>query len=214
MPDINISATKRTDHKGSTNTNLRKKGMVPGILYGLKGENVPIAVNELALRPLIYTKDANTFSLSVEGGVDSLKCIMKDVQFHPITEKPIHFDFFGLEDSTREIHLEVSVHLVGNAIGVMRDHGVLQHIIHKLDIACLPKDIPGHIDINIEALEIGHSIKVSDLKYDGLRIMNDPHAAVVAVIPPVQEVAAVVPGADAVKEPEVVTKGKKEEDKK
>ncbi|CAN5641025.1 50S ribosomal protein L25 [soil metagenome] len=210
MPEINIQAEKRTDHKGSTNTNLRRSGMVPGILYGLKGENVPIAVKENALRPLIYTKDANTFNVSVEGGVSSLKCIMKDVQFHPLTEKPIHFDFFGLEDATREIHLEVSIHLIGNAIGVMRDHGVLQHIIHKLDIACLPKDIPGHIEINIEGLEIGHSIKVSDLKYDGLRILNDPQAAVVAVIPPVQETVA-APVADAVKEPEVVTKGKKEE---
>ena len=210
MPEINIQAEKRTDHKGSTNTNLRKSGMIPGILYGLKGENVPIAVKEKALRPLIYTKDANTFNLSVDGGVSALKCIMKDVQFHPLTEKPIHFDFFGLEDAKREIHLEVSVHLVGNAVGVMRDHGVLQHILHKLDIACLPKDIPGHLDINIEALEIGHSIKVSDIKKEGLRILNDPHAAVVAVIPPVAEVAA-APGTDAAKEPEVVTKGKKED---
>jgi len=211
MSEINITAVKREDFRGSATVNFRKSGMIPGIFYGHASGNIPIAVNELALRPLIYTSESHVVNLNIEGVNEKFNAIIKDVQFHPLSDKPIHFDFQSLSDD-KEIHIEVPVHLVGNSIGV-RSGGLLQHVYHKLEVICLPKNIPAHIELDIANLEIGNSIKISDLNYEGVKFINDAHATVVGVVAPKGVTEAVVEGAEAAKEPEVVAKGKKEETK-
>lgn len=213
MSEINITAVKREDFKGSATLNYRKNGMVPGIFYGHASGNIPIAVNELALRPLIYTSESHVVNLNIEGVNEKFNAIIKDVQFHPLSDRPIHFDFQALSED-REIHIEVPVHLVNNAIGV-RNGGLLQHVFHKLEVVCLPKNIPAQIEIDIANLDIHQSIKIGDLKYEGVKFVNDANATIVAVVPPTKasDAAAGAEGADAAKEPEVVAKGKKEEDK-
>jgi len=207
MSEINITAVKRDDFKGSTTTSYRKKGMIPGIFYGHASGNIPIAVNELALRPLIYTSESHVVNLNIEGVNEKFNAIIKDVQFNPLSDKPVHFDFQSLSDD-KEIHIEVPVHLSGNAMGV-RNGGLLQHVYHKLEVICLPKNIPASIEIDIRDLEINQAIKISDLKYEGVKFVNDPHATVVAVNAPKGGTDAAAEG-EAGKEPEVVAKGKKE----
>lgn len=211
MSEINITAVKREDFRGSATVNFRKSGMIPGIFYGHPSGNISIAVNELALRPLIYTSESHVVNLNIEGVNEKFNAIIKDVQFHPLSDKPIHFDFQSLSDD-KEIHIEVPVHLNGNAIGV-RGGGLLQHVYHKLEVICLPKNIPASINIDIAGLEINHSIKISDLqeKYPDVKFINDPHATVVGVNAP-KGVADAAAG-DAAKEPEVVAKGKKDDAK-
>ena len=109
------------------------------------------------------------------------------------------------------IAIEVSVQLIGNAIGI-REGGILQHILHKLDIECLPSNIPSHFDIDISQLNIGDSIKVSDVKIDSVKILNDEHASIVAVVAPTIEKEPVAADTETPAEPEVITKSKKEDE--
>jgi len=206
MSEINITAVRRDDFKGSTTRGYRVKGMIPGIFYGHESGCIPIAVNELALRPLIYTSESHVVNLNIEGNDGKFNAIIKDVQFNPVSDKPVHFDFQSLS-ADKEIHIEVPVHLNGNPIGV-RNGGLLQHVYHKLEVICLPKHIPASFNLDIAGLEIGQSIKISDLKYEGVKFINDQHATVVAVNAPKGGAEAVA--GDDTKEPEVVAKGKKE----
>jgi large subunit ribosomal protein L25 len=209
MSEITLNAKKRGEYKDSTLNQLRKKGIIPGIYYGHGIENIELTANELDLRPVIYTTESHIVNLKFNDD-KSLSCILKDVQFHPVTDKPLHFDLIALKEG-ETINIEVSVQLVGNPIGI-REGGVLQHSLHKLDIECLPADIPAHIDINIADMNIGDSFKVSDIKNDKIKILNDENASIVAVVAPTVEKEAAAETGEAPTEPEVITKSKKEED--
>jgi large subunit ribosomal protein L25 len=211
MSEITLTATIRTE-LGKKVKNLRAKGLVPGIYYGHGQKNIPIAMGELALQPLYRTTATHVINLKLDDGSNHA-CILRDVQFDPVTDRPVHFDLFGLNQD-EELTLEVPVTVVGTAKGV-RDGGILQHIIHKLRVSCLPKHIPDHIEVNVESLEINRSIHVSDLSVPNVKILENEQSAVVAVVPPtvLKETpaeAAAVEAAPA--EPEVIAKGKKPEE--
>ena len=211
MAEIILKAERRTDFKKSTSNQMRKAGSVPGIYYSFGEEPIPIKVTELSLRPLVFTSESHIVSLQIQGDSKPISCILKDTQFEPITSRIIHFDLLGLKEG-ETLTMEVSVILKGNAVGV-KDGGIVQHNLHKLEVKCLPQNIPPHIDVDITNLAIGDSIKVSDLKLEGIEILNDENASIVSVVPPVQEAkpeeAAAAEGTTA--EPEVIAKGKKEE---
>jgi len=210
MAEIILKAERRTDFKKSTSNQMRKSGIIPGIYYSFGEEPIPIKVNELSLRPLVFTSESNIVSLQIEGENKPLSCILKDTQFEPVTSRIIHFDLIGLKEGEM-LTIEVSVILKGNAVGV-KEGGIVQHNLHKLEIKCLPQNIPPHIDVDITNLSISDSIKVSDLKFEGIEILNDENASIVSVVPPVQEAKPEeAAAAEAPAEPEVISKGKKEE---
>ena len=213
MAEIILKAERRTDFKKSISNQMRKAGFIPGIYYSFGEEPISIKVNELALRPLVFTSESNLVSLQIEGENNPKSCILKDTQFEPISGRITHFDLIGLKEGEK-ITLEVSLILKGSAIGV-KEGGIVQHNLHKLEIECLPQNIPPHIDVDISSLAIGDSIKVSDIKVEGIEILNDQNASIVSVVPPVieevkPEEAAIAEG-EAPAEPEVISKGKKEE---
>jgi large subunit ribosomal protein L25 len=209
MSEITLNALKREDYKELTLNQLRKKGIIPGVYYGHGIENISLAANELDLRPVIYTTESHIINLKFDEG-KTLSCILKNVQFHPVSDKPLHFDLIALKEG-ETISIEVSLHLIGNAIGV-REGGMLQHMLHKIDIECLPKNIPSHIDVDISELKIGESVKVSDLKVENVKIMNDENASVVSVVAATVEKEAVPEGEEAPAEPEVISKSKKDDE--
>ncbi|HMS34561.1 MAG TPA: 50S ribosomal protein L25 [Ignavibacteria bacterium] len=212
MSEINLKAKKREEYKESTLNQIRKKGVIPGIYYGHGVGNINIAATEIDLRPIIYTTESHIVNLSFEGDASNYSCILKDVQFHPVTDKPLHFDLIALKEG-ETITIEVSVQLIGNAQGI-RDGGILQHILHKLDVECLPKNIPSHIDVEITNMNINDSIKVSDLKLENIKILNDENASIVSIVPPTVEKEVVTDGAEGPAEPEVISKAKKDDDEK
>ncbi len=214
MAEISIKAKRRTELSNAATTSLRNSGFVPGIFYGAGEENISIAINELALRPVIYTSEANIISLSLEGEEKSYKCILKDAQFDPLKEKPIHFDFLALREGEK-LTLDVSIILKGSAIGV-KDGGVIQHSLHKLQIECLPEDIPSHIELDISNLKIGDALRLSDIKIEGVEFKADDSAVIVSVVPPTVDKEAAPAEAEepTAAEPEVINKGKKEEETK
>jgi len=210
MSEINLKAKKREEYKESTLNQIRKKGVIPGIYYGHDVGNISIAATEIDLRPIIYTTESRIINLKFEDN-SSFNCILKDVQFHPVSDKPLHFDLIAINEG-EQITIEVSVHIIGNAPGI-KDGGVLQHSLHKLQIECLPSNIPTHIDVDVSELNVNDSIKVSDLKLDNITVLNDENASIVAIIPPtVEKEPTAEEGADAPTEPEVISKSKKDED--
>lgn len=213
MSEIAVTAEVRQDI-GKKAKQLLKQGKIPGIYYGHGQKNIPIAMEELTLQPLYKSSAANVINLRLDDG-SVHTCILRDVQFDPVTDRPIHFDLFGLNEN-EELTLEVPVTVAGTAKGV-RDGGILQHVLHRLRISCLPKNIPDRLEINVESLEINKSIHVKDLTIPNVKVLENESSTVVAVVPPsVLHEAEVAPGAvpaeAAPAEPEVIAKGKKPEE--
>ncbi len=190
---------------------LRLDGIVPGVYYAHGESNIPIAVKEVALRPLISATETHIINLQLDDG-KHINCILRDVQFHAVTDEPIHFDLQGVR-ADEEVTIEIPVVLKGTATGV-REGGILQHVIHKLKISCLPKDLPEHIEVDIENLGMNQAIHVRDLEKGAYTMLESEDSTVVSVVPPavVKEEVPVEEVALEPAEPEVISKGKKVEE--
>ena len=116
MSEVTLKASKREEYKEATLNQMRKMGVIPGVFYGKDIESIEISAKELDLRPIIYTTESHIINLKINEEKE-LSCILKDVQFHPVTDKPIHFDLIALREG-EAINIEVSVHLKGNAHGI------------------------------------------------------------------------------------------------
>lgn len=209
MSEVVLKAEVRKE-TGKKANSLRYQGKIPGVFYSHGEGNINISVTPLALKPIIYTSEAHLISLKLDSG-ETKTCILRDVQFDPITDRPIHFDLQGVKEN-EELTVQVPVIVKGTPQGV-KDGGTLQFIMHKVRVSCLPKFIPEHIELDVTSLKMNESIHVSDIKLENARIIDNEASTIVAVVPPtiVKEetpgVAAEVTAAPA--EPEVITKGKK-----
>ncbi len=188
---------------------LRQQGKVPGVFYIVGEQNIPIAVNEKNLKPVVYTSEAQIVNLQLSNGVTK-QCILRDVQYDALTEKPIHFDLQGLRED-RKITLEIPILVTGGTPVGVRDGGLLQHFVHKLRISALPKDIPNHIEIDGTELKVNHFVHVSDLKLENVTVLEHATLALIGVVPPTVEKEA-TPATEEAVEPEVIAKGKKPEE--
>lgn len=211
MSELVLNAEERT-LTGKKSKRVRWEGKIPGVYYAHGEKNIPIQVPSLSLNPLIYTSETRIIDLQLKSG--SKKAILRDVQFDPVTDRPIHFDLQGLRED-EEITLDIPVVLVGGTPIGVRDGGLLQHIMHKVKVSCLPKNIPGKIEVNVGGLAINKAVHVRDLSLPNVTILEAPDDSIVAVVPPTvhkETEAVVAEGAEAPKEPEVVGKGKKAEE--
>ena len=190
---------------------VRKNGKVPGVYYSKHDSPINLAVSEKAINPLVFTAETHLVSLKVDG--KELDCVIKDIQFDPITDKVVHFDLIGLT-SGETFQLEIPVQLNGTPVGI-KEGGIIQHLIHKLEIECLPKDIPQRIDINISELKIGDAIHIKDLNIENITFLNPEDSVIVSVAHPKVEKEP-VEGEELAEEeqaePEVIGKGKAEEE--
>jgi large subunit ribosomal protein L25 len=162
MEAIKLAAKSRTPGKGPSRA-ARRALEVPCILYGHSLEPVPLQLVELDMRPLIYTDEFHRVEITVDGG-ESYDCILKSLDFHPVSDRPIHADFQVLT-AGEVITLTVPVQTQGMSVG-QREGGTPQVYHHELEVSCLPKDIPDHFVIDITDIDIGGSIQLSDLEDD------------------------------------------------
>jgi len=212
MEKVKLNGNVRESITKTSRSEIRRKGRVPGVYYSRHGNPISIDVVEKEINPMVFTKETHLISLQLNNN-EELDCVIKDVQFDPITDRIVHFDLLGLT-SGETFQLEVPLQFHGSPAGV-KDGGVIQTLLHKLDIECLPKDIPQHIDIKIQDLKIGDAIHVKDLKLENLTILNPEDSVIVAVTHPKAEVEAPAEGAEETpKEPEVIGKEKTEEEEK
>jgi large subunit ribosomal protein L25 len=211
MSEVTLNAELRVDTRKHAK-HTRWTGMVPGVYYARGENNINVQIPKLSLDELVFTSEMHVIDLHLKDGT-SRKCILKDVQYDPVSDKPIHFDLQGLKENEK-LTIEVPIVLTGGIPKGVRDGGVLQHFIHKLKVSCLPKDIPSKIEVNVAAMDINNFIHVNDLSLPNVTIMESLGSAVVGVMPPtVTKEAEVVPVVEeAAKEPEVVGKGKKPEE--
>lgn len=204
-----IQAAVRKDTSKLAVKELRRKEHVPGVFY-LKGEgSIPVSVEERDINPVVFTNDTHVIDLKLDDGRE-FECIVKDTQFDPLTDKVIHFDLLGLVRG-QKITLEVPVLYRGSAVGV-REGGLLQEFTHKLEVNCLPKDIPDHIELDISEMKIGDTISVADLSYENLEFQHSDETILVTVTPPksIEDEGGSEEMEEAV-EPEVISKGKEED---
>lgn len=197
---------------GKHTKQVRSQGKIPGVFYAHGEDNVNIQVPKLSLDPLIYSSETHIIDLKFDDG-SSKKCILRDVQFDPVSDRPIHFDLQGLRENEK-LTIEVPIVLIGGTPQGVRDGGVLQQIIHKLKVSCLPKDIPDKIEVDISGLGMNHSVHVKELPVQHVTVLENPDSTVVGVVPPTvhKEAEVAVEAEEALKEPEVVGKGKKAEE--
>jgi large subunit ribosomal protein L25 len=211
MSEFVLNADVR-ENTGKHARRVRRAGMIPGVYYAQGEESLNIQVPGLGLDPLIYTSETHVIELRLKDGT-AKRCILRDVQYDPVTDQPVHFDLQGLKENER-LTIEVPIVLTGGTPHGVREGGILQHMIHRLRIACLPKDIPEKIEINVGELAINHSVHVRDLTVPNVTVLENADAAVVGILPPTltKEAETPVVTEEAPKEPELVGKGKKAEE--
>ena len=183
MKSIDIKGTARTETGKKAARNIRKVGAVPCNLYGeAKGENgLPVAksftVTQDELRKLVYTPDIYSVNLTIDG--QECKAIMKELQFHPVTDQLLHVDFYEITE-TKPIIMEVPIKLNGLAEGV-KAGGKLAAGVRKLKVRAVYTAIPEKLDIDVTHLGLGKTIKVSELSYEGLELVTSPSVVVCQV---------------------------------
>ena len=176
MKSIAISGSPRENVGKRDAKELRYQGLVPAVLYGGPTQS-HFAVSAADLRAVVYTPVVHFIDLEI-AGVKS-QAIIQDIQFHPLTEKITHIDFLLL-DEKKPITIEIPVKLTGTSPGV-KVGGKLVQKLRKLRIKALPKDHLDAIEVSIESLEVGKSVKVSDIKLDNLVITNAKEDTIVSV---------------------------------
>jgi len=176
MKSITIKGSQRESVGKKATKALRNAGMVPCVVYG--GEKpLHFSAHELAFRDLVYTAAAHT--VKVDLGEGKLKAIMQDIQFHPVTDKILHIDFYQLFDD-KEVTMDIPVRLEGNSPGV-RNGGRLLFRKRKLAIKALPDKLPDFFDVDISKLKIGENITVASLLNDDFTILHPDSTTVVQV---------------------------------
>ncbi|MFI5293788.1 MAG: 50S ribosomal protein L25 [Thermodesulfovibrionales bacterium] len=216
MERLSIVAEKREEQGKGVARSLRRDGMVPAVLYrGGGSQSIKLVKKDLAKLINSMSGEQVMVDLQFKDGEKKL-ALLKDYQVDPIRGELLHTDFFEVS-LTEEVRIPIHVTTVGEPIGVRRDGGILQHTLREVMIECLPDKIPGKTSVDISKLEVGQSIHVSDLIFEeGIKVHNDPNDVIVTVVAPAVEAAPVAAEAvaevAAPAEPEVVKKGKKEEE--
>jgi len=220
MAEIVVNAKGRDDRGKNAARRLRRQGLVPGIVYGGKGGNIAVAVDPKALQKVLRSEAGRNTILKLDiAGAGATNAILKDLQVDPIKDSLLHADFYRIAMDVA-IRVTVPINIRGEARGVKVDGGILELITREIEVECLPGDIPERIDVDVSDLGLNGALRVSDLPANAkVKILESPDQVVVHVVS-IKEEEAPAPAAVAVEgeaaaapaEPEVLKKGKKEEE--
>ena len=177
MKSITIKGSERESVGKKATKALRNAGKVPCVVYG-GDKPLHFSADELAFRDLVYTPNAHTVAIELDGG-KSVRAVMQDIQFHPVTDSIIHIDFYQLFDD-KMVTMDIPVRLEGNSPGV-RNGGRLLFRKRKLSIKALPDKLPDFFDVDLSKLKIGQHISVATLKSDDFTILHPDTTVVVQV---------------------------------
>lgn len=176
MKSITINGSKRESVGKKATKALRNAGEVPCVIYG-GDEPVHFSATELAFKNLVYTPDAHTATIELDGA--KYMAILQDIQFHPVTDRILHVDFYQIFDE-KEVTITVPVMFVGNARGV-KNGGVLRKTNRKLKVKALPANLPDFVEVDITDLKIGNKLYVTALASDNFKIMHPDNTVVCQV---------------------------------
>ena len=177
MKSITINGSQRESVGKKATKALRNAGQVPCVLYG--GEQpVHFAAAELAFSKLVYTPDAHTVVIKLDNGT-SFDAVLQDIQFHPVTDKILHIDFYQLF-ADKEIAMDIPVHVIGTSPGVLNG-GNLRRNRRKLRVKALPENLPDFIEANISKLRIGSKLYITELENEGFKFLHSDNTVVCQV---------------------------------
>jgi large subunit ribosomal protein L25 len=178
MKSITIKGSKRESVGKVATKALRNADKVPCVLYG--GENpLHFSANELDFSKLVYTPNAHTVVLDINGD-QKINAILQDIQFHPVSDKILHVDFYQLSDD-KEVNMEIPVIIEGSAPGVMLEGGTLVISKRKLKVRALPKNLPDFINVDISSLKLGNKITTAELESEDFTILHPDNTVVCKV---------------------------------
>ncbi|SFB11937.1 large subunit ribosomal protein L25 [Flavobacterium swingsii] len=177
MKSITIKGSERESVGKVATKALRNAGAVPCVLYG-GDQPVHFSADERAFKSLVYTPNAHTVVIEVEGG-KSYNAVLQDIQVHPVSDKILHLDFYQLFDN-KEVTMEVPVRIIGTSPGVLLG-GVLRLNSRKLKVKALPANLPDFLDADISPLEMGNKIYVTALANEKYKILHPDNTVVCQV---------------------------------
>ena len=179
-----LDVLNRTELRSKSVRALRKKGFIPGVLYYAGEENVNISIEKSVLFHAMQSGQ-RIFEVDQEG--DSQYTMIKQLQYHPVTDEVIHIDLMRVRRSEK-ITISVPLVLIGESIGV-KEGGVLSQSLNQVEISCFPTDVPEQIELNIEELELNSAKNVGDLELnlEDVDIITDPSLNIVSITPPAAE---------------------------
>ncbi len=176
MKSITIQGAKRESVGKKSTKALRDAELVPCVVYG-GAEPLNFSTDEKSFKKLVYTPEAHTVELVIDG--ETIPAVLQDIQFHPITDKILHVDFYQLSED-KPVVMEVPVKITGRSKGVMAG-GVLRQSFRKLRVKALPANLPDEIEVDITPLKIGGKVYVGDIKSESFTFMHPDNAVVAAV---------------------------------
>jgi large subunit ribosomal protein L25 len=215
MAEVVLEVTSREVTGKEVAKKLRREGKVPAVVYGGHREPVAISVDRKAVSELIQKSEhgiRSIFLLKMAGSDQQRHAMIKDLTINPINRKMTHIDFVRVI-MDEAVRVTVPVHVVGTAIGV-KEGGILDFQVRELHVECLPNQIPDSIDVDVTSLAHHDYVRIKDLTLpEGVKVLDDAERVVVGVTHAKAEAAAEA-AAEGAPEPEVIKKGKPEEEKK
>jgi large subunit ribosomal protein L25 len=213
MATAQLNATLRTATGKGVARKLRVAGQVPAVVYGhgREPQSLTIDVRELGRLLEHHSAASTVIELGIPGA--TARTLIRDIQRHPVKRHILHVDFQELV-AGEKVTVRVPLSYVGTPAGV-KDGGMLDQVMHELEIEVDPSDIPSHIDVDVSGVVIGHPLHVSDLKLPaGVKVLDEEDATVCVVTPPRTAEAEALPVAEAAEpaEPEVIRQKKADED--
>jgi large subunit ribosomal protein L25 len=226
LSDSLLVAEKRDVSGTSASRRLRHAGIVPAVISDEEGaaHTIQLSAHELTMLLQHHRSESLILDIKIDGDQNK-KVLLKEVQHHPVNGKILHADFVEVS-MTKKMRVNVEIELVGDPVGVIKDGGVLDHLLRDISVECLPGDLLESIKVDVTNLELGHTLSVKDIKVDSkITILTDGDIAIAAVAAPkveeekAEEVEEGAEGAEAApateggdaKEPEVI--GEKKEEK-
>lgn len=197
MAEIILHATPRPPQGTRTARRLRAEGKVPGVVYGMGGDPVPLTVDWRELRAALVTEQGLNAIINLELDGDRTPTLVKEIQRHKVRRDVLHVDFIRV-DLNKPVEVEVAIHLEGEAEAVTAEDGVVDQVMTALLISAKPADIPAQLTLDISSLEIGSALRVGDLELPaGVTTHVDPEEAVVTASHQVVEIPEPVEGEEA-----------------
>ena len=176
MKSITINGSKRESVGKKSTKALRNAGQVPCVIYG-GDKPVHFSAEELAFSKLVYTPNAHTVVIAL--GSDTLNAVLQDIQFHPVTDRILHVDFYQLFDD-KEIAMDIPVNIIGKSPGVANG-GSLRRNKRKLRVKALPTNLPDFIEVDISSLKIGGKVYITELVDDSFKFLHPDNTVVCQV---------------------------------
>src|SRR5215467_5490476 len=190
MKSVALNAFPRTLGRRAGAKKLRSEGRIPAIIYGRQAKPQNLEVNSKEMEDLIHHSVSENLlvDLAVKDDAKPKRlALVQEVQHHPLNGDVLHVDFHEVSENEKVV-IMVPVETIGEAVGVKTGGGVLEHVLFRLKVRALPKDLPEQLDVDVSALEIGHSIHLSDIKPPaGVEILGDKKVVVLSVAAPISE---------------------------